>query len=420
MKLSTRSSIPTTVWRNTVFCCLVQALNEVGPQVMVVIGALAVVKLTGSVLFVGVAVTLMQASRLLVSYPLGKIADTFGRRLAILVGLGFSLIGAPLVAASIIWGWFALFLVSTIVFGMGIGATQQLRVAVADMYPPQKRGKALGYLLTGSLLGTIVSPAILFGSDTIANNTSISNLALPFFALPFLMALSILLLSRVRPDPKQIGSELEQYWPGQKEMDSPGKAPVNFNLKSFLKSRTILTAAVCFAPAQGVMSMLMASTPLVLDNHGHSLTMISIAITIHVFGMYALSVPLGYVADRAGRKFLLVMGLLTGAIGAILVPITGLYLVIALGIFLVGLGWSAVFVAVLALIADATSAQERGRAVGINETLAACFSIGLPTLGGVMAANWGLLSVGLVGGLLMLIPLPLALALKARPQNQEA
>ena len=160
--------------------------------------------------------------------------------------------------------------------------------------------------------------------------------------------------------------------------------------------------------------MLMASTPLVLDQHGHSLPTISLAITIHVFGMYGFSLPLGRLADLLGRKIILLSGLVIIAIGATLVPLSGAYFFICLGIFLVGIGWSAVFVATTALIADAVGTQQRGRAIGINDSLAASFSIGLPFLGGVIAAGWGLMIVGLLGSILVLLPLPLLLSLKSQ------
>jgi MFS family permease len=185
-------------------------------------------------------------------------------------------------------------------------------------------------------------------------------------------------------------------------------------LRRFLMSRPMLIAVVCFAPAQGVMAMMMAGTPLVLDHHGHALPAISLAVTIHVFGMYGLSIPLGRLADRLGRKVALMVGLLIAALGSALVPLTGAYAVIVAGIFLVGVGWSAVFVAATALIADATHAEERGRAIGINDSLAAAFAMALPTLGGVMADSWGLMAVGLVGAGMLCVALPLAWGLRQR------
>ena len=45
-----------------------------------------------------------------------------------------------------------------LVFGMGMNAAQQLRVAATDMFPPTMRAQALGYVALGSLVGFAVQP----------------------------------------------------------------------------------------------------------------------------------------------------------------------------------------------------------------------------------------------------------------------
>ena len=409
-------TIAPTIRRNTIIFALAQALHGAGITMLVTLGALTVVHLTGSVVFSGLAVTTVQGSRLVVSYPLGKISDSFGRRPAMLVGLGLGLLGAPLLAISILLDSFALFVVSTLIFGMGVGAAQQMRVAVADMYPAERRGQAIGYLLTGSLVGALAGPIIVSGTESVADSVQINSLALPWMVLPVLILASMALVLWARPDPKEIGAHLETYWPGHKENETPApEGPaLGMGLRRFLMSRPMLTAVVCFAPAQGVMVMMMAGTPLVLDHHGHGLTAISLAVTIHVFGMYGFSIPLGRLADHLGRKPVLAIGLVVAGLGTALVPVTGSYAVIVVGVFLVGIGWSAVFVAATALIADATQADERGRAIGINDSLAAAFAITLPTLGGVMANSWGLLAVGMVGAGMLALTLPLMWGLQRR------
>jgi MFS family permease len=160
------------------------------------------------------------------------------------------------------------------------------------------------------------------------------------------------------------------------------------------------------------MSMLMAITPLVLVTHGHSLTFISVAVTLHVLGMYAFSIPLGRLVDRIGRTKVIWMGLVTSAIGCALVPVSEMYGMITFGIFLVGLGWSAVFVSATAMIADTTPAAQRGRAIGVNDTAAAAFAISLPLAGGIVAEQVGLMAVGLFGAVLVVLPLPLLARLR--------
>ncbi len=408
---SARARIPALIRRNTVYFALAQALQGSGTQMLVALGALIVLDLTGSALLTGIGVSAMQLSRIFISYPLGKLADTFGRRPAMLAGLACGMTGAPLLATSVLLESFPVFLLGAFVFGMGVGATQQLRVAVADMYPPTRRGEALGYLLTGSLMGTLIAPVLIAVSERISGVTGVPELAMPWLLVPGTVLPTVFIVLAVRPDPKTIATNLADYWPGQPAAPARrGRGRMSF--REYLRSYPRTAASACYAPAQGVMSMLMAATPLVLKHHGHSLTSVSIAVTLHVLGMYAFSIPLGRLADRVGRLPLLWGGLLTSVVGALLVPALPLYAPITLGIFLVGVGWSAVFVAATAVIADTSSPQVRGRAVGVNDSLASAFAISLPLLGGLLAENVGFMAVGVFGAVLAIMPMVTLLRLR--------
>lgn len=399
-----RERIPALVRRNTIYFALAQALQGSGTQMLVALGALIVLDLTGSALLTGIGVSMMQLSRIIISYPLGKLADTFGRRPAMLAGLACGMTGAPLLAASVLLESFPVFLLGALVFGMGVGATQQLRVAVADMYPASRRGEALGYLLTGSLVGTLIAPVLISVSEVLSGATGVPGLAMPWLLVPGTVLPTVFIVLAVRPDPKTIATNLADYWPDQPAAPARrGRGRMSF--AEYLRVYPRLVASACYAPAQGVMTMLMAATPLVLKHHGHSLTAVSIAVTLHVMGMYAFSIPLGRLADRVGRVRLLWWGLIISALGALLVPSFDLYAPITLGIFLVGVGWSAVFVAATAVIADTSSPQVRGRAVGVNDSLASAFAISLPLAGGLLAENVGFMAVGIFGAVLAVAPM---------------
>ena len=52
-----------------------------------------------------------------------------------------------------------------LIFGMGMSASQQMRVAATDMFPPHLRGQALGYVALGSLVGIILSPLLIMAGE---------------------------------------------------------------------------------------------------------------------------------------------------------------------------------------------------------------------------------------------------------------
>src|SRR5262245_55741833 len=126
------------VKRNTLLLAASQAFVGVGNQMVPTLGAIVVARLLGSAHLAGMATSVLGVSRFLVSYPIGRVADVHGRKVAIVLGLLLGLAGAVCTGLSVLFGSFALFLASILIFGAGISAGYQLRVAAADMYPPSQ------------------------------------------------------------------------------------------------------------------------------------------------------------------------------------------------------------------------------------------------------------------------------------------
>ena len=101
-------------------------------------------------------------------------------------------------------------------------------------------------------------------------------------------------------------------------------------------------------------------------------------------GMFGL-LPLGHMADRVGRKPVLLGGVIVGGLASIVIVASDSYAIIVLGTFLVGAGWSGVNVAATVLLADTSLPEERGRVIGANDTFAALAHVSMPLLGGLLA-----------------------------------
>ncbi len=98
----------------------------------------------------------------------------------------------------------------------------------------------------------------------------------------------------------------------------------------------------------------------------------------------------------------MVPGVVTTIVGAALVGFTDGFWIITLGTFLVGIGWAAANVAATALIADHVQTAERGRAIGVNDSVAGGVSVlvaiatgPLIEWSGLPAAGW--LAVAIAG-----------------------
>ena len=405
--------IPAIVRRNTIILALSQALVGAGTQLVPSLGPLLSVELLGSAAMAGAGISIVGFSRLVVAYPLGKMMDVYGRRAGLVLGLAVATIGTVLIGFSVIWQSFLIFVLGMLIFGLGMGAAQQLRLAAADLYPPSRRAEGLGYVLTGSLLGALGGPVVISIAQAVSPGLGISPLATPWLIVPAVILPPLVLIACMRPDPKEIATHLSRYYPGYKP-DSPATIVEQRSSggNAFLSHYPKLVAMVASFSAQGTMSMVMAMTSLALAHHGHALPAISVSVSIHVIGMFAFSIPLGKVGDAIGRRILLIAGSFIAISGTLLVPVSPDYWVITLGTFLVGLGWSCVNVAATAVIADTTQPYERGRAIGKNDAYASAAGIVLPLLAGPLVDGFGLSSVGLLGVMVMVVPLPFLIRLR--------
>jgi MFS family permease len=206
--------IPRVIRRNVVLFALSQSFTGAGMQFAYGLGPLMVIALTDSAALAGLSVGLLGLSRFLVSYPVGRITDSYGRKPGILLGLGLALAGTLIVGLAMLARNPWTLILGMLVFGMGMNAAQQLRVAATDMFPPMMRARALGFVALGSLLGLLISPPLIGLAERLAHRLAMEPLALPWLFLPALIVAGMGLVTLVKPDPKQIGMNLRQYYPG--------------------------------------------------------------------------------------------------------------------------------------------------------------------------------------------------------------
>jgi len=398
--------VPSLIKRNTALIAMSQSFAGAGMPLAYGIGPLMVIALTDSASLAGLSVGVFGLSRFLVSYPVGKVTDTYGRKPGILLGLTLALIGAVLVGLSMGLHSFAVLVVGMLIFGMGMAAAHQLRVAVTDMFPPQLRAQALGYVALGSLAGLMIGPSLVTIAETIAPGMGYDPLALPWLLLPVMTVSGMVIVTFVRPDPKEIGSELERYYPGfALPARAPAEAPSTFSARALIRRSTTRLAIVSNCAAQANMSIVMVLTSLVLAHHGHSLAAIAFSHMFHTAGMFAFTIPLGRLADRIGREQVMYPGVAIALVGAGLATFTGAFWSVTLGTFLVGLGWAAANVAATALIADHAATAERGRAIGVNDSFAGGVSVLTAVVTGPLVEWAGLPAAGLTAVLFALVPL---------------
>ena len=125
-------------------------------------------------------------------------------------------------------------------------------------------------------------------------------------------------------------------------------------------------ALATISVAQLVMVGVMSMAPVHMAHGGAELRMVGIVISFHTAGMYALSPVFGCLADRPGRIPVLTGGAAVLAVAFLVAGTAGPHDVarLSLGLFLLGLGWSASLVSGSALLVDAVPPADRAGCAG--------------------------------------------------------
>ena len=189
-------------------------------------------------------------------------------------------------------------------------------------------------------------------------------------------------------------------------------------LGAVLAHRNARLGVAATAAGHVVMVGVMAMTPVHIRSGGHSpadtLRIVGVVLSLHVAGMYAFAPVMGWLSDRVGRRPVIFGGialLLAACVAAGTAGHDSTRLAVGLG--LLGLGWSATMVAGSALLSQSMSAELRPSAQGLSDLVMGLAGASAGALSGVVVHAFGYPTLTLVAAL---TTAPLAvLALAATP-----
>ncbi|MFE9254518.1 MFS transporter [Streptomyces sp. NPDC006879] len=383
-----------------------QILGGLGVPIAIALAPVLATEVSGTEALSGLAPTASVIGTALLSMPLAALMTTRGRRPGLVLAYLIGAAGAGLVVLGAVLDSFPLLLLGMAAFGAGSSANLQARFAAADLAAPDHRARAISTVVWATTLGAVLGPNLAAPAGRSFAGTSI-----PQTAGPFLWAAGIFLLAAcvvgtlLRPDPLLTARALL----GAGEQPSAGRS-LRAGLAAVAASPRARLALVTVAVSHTAMVSIMVMTPVDLGHHGASLDLIGLVISGHIAGMYAFSPVMGWLSDRVGR--LPVIGLAAGllALAALLAGTAGPnHGQTALGLFTLGLGWSAGLVSGSALLTDSVPQQARAAVQGLSDlTMNAAAGIGGAAAGLIVSqAGYGWLNAA---GAVLLVPMA-ALAL---------
>jgi MFS family permease len=357
-----------------------QALAGVGMGGTFSAGALLVTQVSGSEALSGMAATGTTVGAALAAIPLARLAQRAGRAPSLATGALVAAAGAVVGIVASVLVSLPLLLLAMVLVGVGTAVNLQSRFAATDLSEPGSRGRDLAFVVWATTIGAVLGPNLIGPGDALGRAIGLPSLAGPFlFTIAAQVLAAAIYFFLLRPDPLKLAERITRERP----VDADAVVAVPHTDRN-----GVVTGLIALAFSHATMVGIMSMTPVHLVDHGATLEIVGLTISLHVAGMFALSPVFGWLSDRIGREPVIAIGQVVLLAALVLVffgaESNGLVLV---ALILLGLGWSAATVSGSALIAESADPLRRtviqGRA---DLTMSAAGAVGGALAGPALAA----------------------------------
>jgi predicted MFS family arabinose efflux permease len=298
----------------------------------------------------------------LTAFLAGPVSDIYGRRRMLLTGLLLMVLGT--LSAAVAWNFGALLAFRCLT---GVGAAMippNCLATIADVFPPAQRGKAMGWVISATGLGTA------FGVPLVAFLTDLGGWRVPFYVIGVVLLLLWGLL---------------WVWFPPSQPGHTGSFVTHFQTVGVKAAVWFVLAANCLQ-VMAFMGMSSYLAAYLMHTYRLSAGATALPLTMAGLGVIAGSLVGGRVASQAYRLALVAIAFIGGGLGAALVFTTDISpwvtVMLAFGVAsLLPMSWP-----VTAVLLTELAGQSRATATGLFAVSNQLGAVGGASLGGVMLA----------------------------------
>jgi MFS family permease len=361
--LAAVDAIPRRSLRNIGLLAVCQALTQGSNTLMFASSALAVLTIVPADMRVwaNLPITMQHLGVMLSVFPASMLMQRAGRRLGFRLGSLMGMLGASCAAIGLGMGSFLVMCLGGLILGNAVACMQLYRFAAVELAPGRFRAQAISYVTAGGIFAGFIGP-------TLAHYTP--ELWLPTFQASFAVVVFIhfivfCLLGFI------------EFPPVKTEEASGPQRP----LSEIVTQPAYMVAASGAMIAFGVMSFVMAASPLAIVACGLSKEEAPYTIFVHVMGMFVPSFFTGHLISRYGVFNVMVGGIVL-LVAGVAVALTGVTVWHFRGaLTLNGIGWNFLFVGATTLLTTTYRPSERGKAQAFND----CMVFATTTVASLMA-----------------------------------
>ncbi len=323
----------------------------------------------------------------------------FGRKGSFQLGLLVALASALLCAYAAFSRNFWLLCSATLVAGYYNANGSLYRFAAAELSAPSWREKAVSLVMAGGLLGAVVGPNLAAQTRGL--------LSVPYagayLSLAAVAVVALVLMS------------LMEFPPVPRQSAASGGRP----LGEIMRQPVFIVAAIGSALGFGVMNLLMAATPIAMQQCNLPFGDVALVLEWHVIGMFAPGFFTGHLIKKFGTLPIMAVGVVLNAL-CIAIALSGVDLhQFLVALFVLGVGWNFLFTGGTTLALQSYRPEEKDRAQGaLNFCVFATTAITSLASGALVTTRgWQVLNLG---SLLPVTLTALALAWLAVRQRRNA
>ena len=368
--------------KNVQILFLCQALANTSTSLVVTTTALAAQTIAPGPAWVTLPFALQFVAMMLATSPASFLMRRFGRRTGFTTAAGTMLTAGLLAAFALWWRSFPFYCLAGMLIGASNAFAMYYRFTAAEVTAEPLRNKAISYVMAGGVVAALcgptlavwardlLSPVIFAGSFVVLSALAIASmLALRFLKVPGLSA------AERRDSGRPIGEIARQ--------------PV------FIVA--LLAATISFAS----MNVVMTSTPLAMIGCGLSFGDTALVIQWHVLGMYAPAFLMGGIIQRFGAVQVMLAGLVF-MLACLAINLSGVGVWhFWSALFLMGAGWSCLFIGATSLLTQAYRPAERAKVQAMNDTAVfTLVAIGALSSGAIQQLlGWSAVNLAILPGL---------------------
>jgi len=285
----------------------------------------------------------------------GKWSDEWGRRKVLVIGWVIAIPVPIIIIWAPKWDWIVL-------ANILLGANQALAwtttvTAKVDLSGPQQRGLALGINEFSGYAG-VATGGLVTGYLAAAFDLRVT----PFlFGLATIVFALLLTLTTIRETRNFALAERSRM---------PTEQNSNFGF-TYVFAQTTWRDKAMFAASQAGFfekftdTLVWAFFPIYFFSKGLNVVEIGVIVGVYAYTWSILQIATGYIADRVGRKWLIVSGMWTCSVGVYLTLVVSGFIQWVLTSALIGLGMSMLYPNLLAVVSDVADPGWRAASLGV-------------------------------------------------------